>query len=237
MPTFEIGHLQIDRATADHQHVAERHRRERDEHGKDRQEGAEQVQELVGARRDDVLLGEHLDRVGDQRVDDAEVERQEATEDVGAVGADAVLDERAALALDPEQHDAQVEHHQQHRRATSRPLSRRQPTPVTCPRIPIAIGRAAQAQARAPFFHTYASPQPSTPRNTSISTRPGTPSCAEHDRPRIHEDHLDVEDDEEDGDEVEVHREAAARRPGRRIAALEDLRPSPDSGDAFPAGG
>src|SRR5438093_924725 len=43
----------------------------------------------------------------------------------------------------------------------------------------------------------------------------------EEDRPRVHEHHLDVEHDEEDGGEVELHREAAPRRTARGIAALE----------------
>src|SRR3954468_24709487 len=44
-----------------------------------------------------------------------------------------------------------------------------------------------------------------------------------HDRPWIHEDDLDVENDEQDGDQVEPHREPSACRTGRRIAALEHL--------------
>src|SRR5262245_34814527 len=43
-------------------------------------------------------------------------------------------------------------------------------------------------------------------------------------RPWVHEHHLDVEDDEEDGREVELHRKpSAAKRADRRVARLEDL--------------
>src|SRR4030095_5391660 len=43
--------------------------------------------------------------------------------------------------------------------------------------------------------------------------------------PRVHEHHLDVEDDEQDRDQVELHRKAvAAERSDRRVAGLEDLQ-------------
>src|SRR5262245_20658960 len=46
---------------------------------------------------------------------------------------------------------------------------------------------------------------------------------AEQERPRIEEDDLDVEDDEEDGGEVELDREPAPRWTARHVAALERL--------------
>src|SRR6266436_2147827 len=52
---------------------------------------------------------------------------------------------------------------------------------------------------------------------------PGHAETAEDDRPGIQEHDLDVEHDEENGDEIESHREATARGTGRRIAALEHL--------------
>src|SRR6185369_9397380 len=43
-------------------------------------------------------------------------------------------------------------------------------------------------------------------------------------RPRVHEHDLDIEDDEEDGREVELHRKpGTAQRADRRVAGLEDL--------------
>src|SRR5436853_3847359 len=44
---------------------------------------------------------------------------------------------------------------------------------------------------------------------------------AKENRPRVHEHHLDVEHDEEDGREVELHRETAPCGTARRIPALE----------------
>ncbi len=107
----EIRDLEVDRPVADHQLIAERHGGEGDQHREDGQERRQEVQELVGARGHHVFLGEQLERVGDERVDEPEIERHHA-EDVGAVGADAVLDERAALALDPQEDGAHVQHHQ-----------------------------------------------------------------------------------------------------------------------------
>src|SRR5206468_8794199 len=49
------------------------------------------------------------------------------------------------------------------------------------------------------------------------------PERAEDHRPGIEEDHLDVEDDEEDRGQVELDREAPPRGPARRVAALERL--------------
>src|SRR5205085_1533877 len=51
----------------------------------------------------------------------------------------------------------------------------------------------------------------------------GHAETAEDDRPRIQEHDLDVEHDEENGDEIEPHRKTAARGTRRRIAALEYL--------------
>ena len=45
------------------------------------------------------------------------------------------------------------------------------------------------------------------PANTRISTKPNEPELVINDRPRVQEDDLDVEDDEDHRDEVEPHRE------------------------------
>src|SRR6476660_9444383 len=47
--------------------------------------------------------------------------------------------------------------------------------------------------------------------------------AAEQQRPGIQEDHLDVEDDEEDGGEVELDREASPGGSARHVPALERL--------------
>src|SRR5262249_62412108 len=46
---------------------------------------------------------------------------------------------------------------------------------------------------------------------------------SEEERPRIEENHLDVEDDEEDGGEIELDREASPRGTAGDVAALERL--------------
>src|SRR6266850_6337247 len=43
------------------------------------------------------------------------------------------------------------------------------------------------------------------------------PERAEHHGPRVEEDDLDVEDDEQDGGEIEFDRETAPRRTARRV--------------------
>ena len=56
--------------------------------------------------------------------------------------------------------------------------------------------------------------------NSTISTSPNTPSAVEGDRPRVEEDDLDVEDDEEHRGQVVLDREAAAAdRLRRRLDA------------------
>src|SRR5438552_3188287 len=52
---------------------------------------------------------------------------------------------------------------------------------------------------------------------------PEEPERTECDRPRVEEDDFHVEDDEEDGGEIEFDGEAAPRRPARRVPALEVL--------------
>ena len=84
-------------AVADDQHVAERNDGEGDQGREHREARRQRVQQPVGAGGHDVLLGEELERVGHQRVDQAEAGE---AEDGGPVGADAILDERAALALE-----------------------------------------------------------------------------------------------------------------------------------------
>ena len=70
------------------------------------------MQKLICAGWDKVFLGEELDRVGYQSINDAQVERQ-LTEDCCPVGADAVLHGSTALALNPQEQPSQVEHHQE----------------------------------------------------------------------------------------------------------------------------
>ena len=73
MPTSSSRDLQLDRAVADLEHVAERDRRRRSTSaGTSAMIGAEQVQQPVGARGHDVFLQEELHRIGDQRVDEPE---------------------------------------------------------------------------------------------------------------------------------------------------------------------
>ncbi len=52
--------------------------------------------------------------------------------------------------------------------------------------------------------------------NTIISIRPKMPSERYMQHVRVEEDHLDVEHDEDHGDEVEAHREALRADPSRR---------------------
>ncbi len=75
------------------------------------------MEKVVGAVGHEVFLGEELDRIGQQRVDEAEVGQPQPLaepEDRGAIGADAVLNQGAAFALEPQQDDRQIQHHQQH---------------------------------------------------------------------------------------------------------------------------
>ncbi len=74
-----------------------------------------------------------------------------------------------------------------------------------------------------------------TTANDAISTRPNVRQLVEHDRERIEEDDLDVEDDEDHGHQVEPHRESAAAAPvrgampdsyGPCLAGLSRLGPS-----------
>ena len=67
----ERRRLQVDRAVADLEHVAERHHGERRRGpGMTAMHGRQRVQQAVGAGGTDVFLQEELDRVGDQRVDE-----------------------------------------------------------------------------------------------------------------------------------------------------------------------
>ena len=111
---IDIGRLQRDSARADLHHVAERHHREGDYHRKQGEERREGVEKLVRAVGHEVFLGKKLQRIGEQRVDQAQVGQAHPLAEPGyrgAIGADTVLDKRAALALDPQQDARQVEDH------------------------------------------------------------------------------------------------------------------------------
>ena len=70
------------------------------------------MEDLVRAGRDDVLLGEHLDGVGEGM----EQPHQPEAEDAGAVGPDPVLDDGRLLALDPGVQPRQVQDAEEHDR-------------------------------------------------------------------------------------------------------------------------
>src|SRR2546426_10432033 len=63
------------------------------------------MQSLIRTSRDDILLAEHLDHIGDA----VERSQQPKAEDVGAVGPDAVLDECGLLPLHPGMKPRQVQ--------------------------------------------------------------------------------------------------------------------------------
>ena len=54
-------------------------------------------------------------------------------------------------------------------------------------------------------------PMVSTPRNTIIDQKPNSAELAERDRPREQERDFEIEDDEQDGDQIEAHVEFHAR--------------------------
>ena len=56
------------------------------------------------------------------------------------------------------------------------------------------------------------------------SAKPNHPSACSHERERVEEDDLDVEDDEEHRRQVEADREALLRRRAGRDAGLEGDR-------------
>ena len=73
-----------------------------EEHGKKRGQG---VERLVGAGRDDVLLGEHFDRIGDA----VKQSQQAKAEDRRSVGADPILDQSGLFPLYPRMKPGQVQ--------------------------------------------------------------------------------------------------------------------------------
>ena len=109
------GHrLELDLAPQDLQGVAERDRREGGQAEEHRHERGELEHQLVRARGGEVLLGQHLDRVGQgvEQPQDADAEAEHG--DGRAVGPDPVLHDRGLLALDPGQEPAEVQHHEHH---------------------------------------------------------------------------------------------------------------------------
>ena len=108
----ERHRLELDLAPQDLQGVAERDRREGGQAEEHRHERGELEHQLVRARGGEVLLGQHLDRVG-QRVEQPQDANAEAEHGYGrAVGPDPVLHDRGLLALDPGQEPAEVQHHE-----------------------------------------------------------------------------------------------------------------------------
>ena len=105
MATWEFN----DTALPQNQAVPKGDRGERHQGEEDREEGGYGVEGSVGTGRDDVLLGEHLDRVGDAV---KESQRPKA-EDAGAVGADPILDEGRLFALHPGMQPRQVQHREE----------------------------------------------------------------------------------------------------------------------------
>ncbi len=93
----DLGDLEVDHPIAPDDVVPEGDSREGDEGEENREERGQGMQDLVRAFRDEVLLGEHLDRVGDR----VEEPQHRESQDVGAVRADPVLHDRGLLSLDP----------------------------------------------------------------------------------------------------------------------------------------
>ena len=63
-------------------------------------------------------------------------------------------------------------------------------------------------------------PTVSTPRNTIIDQKPNSADRAQRHRPGKQERDLEIEDDEQDGDEIEAHVESRARIGERLEAAF-----------------
>ena len=77
--------------------------------------------------------------------------------------------------------------------------------------------RLAGPQLRAPLLTRKRKEMNTTAAKTTTSASPKEPQLVEDHRPRVQEDDLDVEDDEDHGDQVE-----ADRKPGRRLDARDD---------------
>ena len=77
MPTSRWATCRLIVAPADHEHVAERDRRRTSPApGTRARNGARKCSKRSAPRRHDVFLGEELERIGDQRVDEAELDRR-----------------------------------------------------------------------------------------------------------------------------------------------------------------
>ncbi len=85
---------------------AERDRGEGHQGEEDRKEGSQCVKSSVRPGRDNVLLGEHLDRVGRAVKNSQQLE----AEDGGAVGSNPILDEGRLLPLHPCMEPRQVQY-------------------------------------------------------------------------------------------------------------------------------
>ncbi len=113
----ERHRLERDHPIADAQGVAEGNGREGGQGKEHRHERSQREEQAVGARGTEVLLGQHLQRVGErmEQPEDAQAE------DGRAVGADAVLHDGRLLALDPGEEAPQVQHHEHHEGDGSEP--------------------------------------------------------------------------------------------------------------------
>ena len=96
-PHVQLRRLQVDGPVADLEDVAERDDGEGEKGGDQAHERRERVQQPIDCGRGDVLLQQELDRVGDERVHQAEAGE---AEDRGPIGADPILDDGADLAFE-----------------------------------------------------------------------------------------------------------------------------------------
>ena len=104
---------------------AERDDAERDQHRREREDRREREQAAVDVRRDEVLLEDHLQGVGDEVKDALQLDRA----DVGAVRTEAVLHHRALPALGPRE-QRRERHHE--REDQEQPLRARRPSREIC---------------------------------------------------------------------------------------------------------
>ena len=100
------------------------------------------MQKTISTVGPEVFLGEQLDRVGKQSVDESEV-YGEQTENAGAVCAETVLYKRAALTLDPQQEGRHLEYREYRDEGTQRGY-----VPVGHLRALLRAGRSVRGRTR-----------------------------------------------------------------------------------------